>query len=82
MTGAELYDDPCIKCEEMMQPYLDHALSHSEYLEAEAHLDGCTYCRKRYRFESNLRQYVRMSCVEQMDPALKEKLGALRTPLV
>jgi anti-sigma factor (TIGR02949 family) len=81
MSGADLYDDPCVKCEEMMQPFLDHALSDSEYLEAESHLDTCSYCRKRYHFESTLRQYVRRSCVESMDPALKEKLSALRTPL-
>ena len=81
MTGY-FGDVGCEKCEEMMQPYLDRALSPAEYAEAEQHLNGCTYCRKRYRFEESLRRYVRQSCVEQMDPALKAKLGALRTPLV
>jgi predicted anti-sigma-YlaC factor YlaD len=65
----------------MMQPYLDRALNEIEYFEAEEHLEGCSYCRKRYRFEATLRQYVRQTCVEAMDPALKAKLVALRTPL-
>jgi uncharacterized CHY-type Zn-finger protein len=81
MTGYNLSDDGCAKCEEMMQPYLDHALSDWEVAEAESHLDRCTYCRKRYRFEESLRLYVRLSCAEQMDPSLKAKLAALRTPL-
>ena len=32
--------DPCAKCEEMMQPYLDRDLTDERVLEAEAHLDG------------------------------------------
>ena len=75
-------DVGCDKCEQLMQPYLDRVLSFSEYQEAEAHLDGCSYCRKRYRFEATLRTYVRETCAEQMDPALKAKLVSLRTPLV
>jgi predicted anti-sigma-YlaC factor YlaD len=71
----------CRKCEEMMQPYLDRVLSDAEYAEAEQHLDSCSYCRTRYRFEATLRQYVRQTCVEVMDPALKAKLVSLRTPL-
>jgi anti-sigma factor (TIGR02949 family) len=66
----------------MMQPYMDRALDEAEIAEAEAHLDSCSYCRKRYRFEATLRQYVRKTCVEQMDPALKARLVALRTPLL
>jgi anti-sigma factor (TIGR02949 family) len=74
-------DVGCEGCEAMMQPYLDRELDEKEYREAEEHLEGCSYCRKRYRFEASLRQYVRVACVEQMDPALKAKLVALRTPL-
>jgi mycothiol system anti-sigma-R factor len=73
--------DPCEKCEEVMQPYLDRALDEEERAEAEAHLDRCGYCRKRYRFEESLRQFVRKACSEEMPPELKEKLAALRTPL-
>lgn len=65
-----------------MQPYLDRALTNAELAEAENHLDACSYCRKRYRFEASLRTYVRKSCAETMDPALKAKLVALRTPLL
>lgn len=75
-------DCGCGKCEELMQPYLDRALTDAEFAEAELHLDACSYCRKRYRFEASLRTYVRKSCVETMDPALKAKLVALRTPLI
>ena len=74
--------DPCAHCEEMMQPYMDRVITDLERAEAEAHLDECTYCRKRYRFEVHLRRYVRQATAEQMPPQLKEKLSALRTPLL
>jgi hypothetical protein len=64
-----------------MQPYLDRVLNDSERAEAEAHLDLCSYCRKRYRFEEHLRQFVRQAVVEPMPPELKRKLAELRTPL-
>ncbi len=74
--------DPCDKCEQMMQPYLDRVLTDGEIVEAEQHLDGCDYCRKRYRFEVEFRTFVRQAAVaEPMPPELKEKLRALRTPL-
>jgi anti-sigma factor (TIGR02949 family) len=73
--------DPCEKCEEMLQPYLDRELTEAEHHEAEAHLNDCTYCRKRYTFEISLRRYVRSAWSEGMPPELKEKLAALRTPL-
>jgi anti-sigma factor (TIGR02949 family) len=74
--------DPCVKCEELLQPYLDRTLTETEHREAETHLDHCSYCRKRYRFEASLRRYVRQAWTEGMPPELKEKLAALRTPLV
>jgi anti-sigma factor (TIGR02949 family) len=73
--------DPCEKCEQMMQPFLDRVLSEQERLEAEEHLAGCEYCRKRYRFEEEFRRFVRLAAAEPMPPELKEKLRALRTPL-
>jgi anti-sigma factor (TIGR02949 family) len=73
--------DPCDKCEELLQPYLDRELSDAERAEAEAHLDGCSYCRKRYRFEEELRRFVRQAALEEMRPDLKQKLAELRTPL-
>ena len=79
MTGYAF--DPCAKCEEMMQPYLDRELDEVQVREAEEHLERCTYCRRRYRFEVSLRRYVRTAASEQMPPQLKEKLMALRTPL-
>jgi len=73
--------DPCDRCEEMMQPYLDGALSEAEVAEAEEHLERCKWCAKRYRFEERLRHYVRVELSEPMRPELKAKLAALRTPL-
>jgi mycothiol system anti-sigma-R factor len=73
--------DPCEECEKLLQPYLDRELSDAERAEAEAHLDECSYCRKRYRFEEELRKFVRQAAVEEMPPALKQKLADLRTPL-
>jgi predicted anti-sigma-YlaC factor YlaD len=40
-------DVGCDACEKMMQPYLDRALNEIEHLEAEEHLERCSYCRKR-----------------------------------
>jgi anti-sigma factor (TIGR02949 family) len=79
MTGA--YEDPCSHCEQVMQPYLDHILTEAERAEAEAHLDECEWCRRRYRFEESLRVYVRQAVSEPMPAQLKEKLAALRIPL-
>jgi anti-sigma factor RsiW len=79
MTDSQL--DPCAHCEEMMQPYLDHTLSEDERLEAESHLAGCDWCRRRYRFEESLRIYVHQVVTEPMPAELKQKLSALRIPL-
>jgi len=73
--------DPCEKCEEMMQPYLDGALTDAEVQEAERHLERCTWCAKRYRFEERFRHFVRVAVSEPISPELKAKLAALRTPL-
>ena len=77
-----LHDDPWDNCEEMLQPYLDRELTTMERAEAEAHLDTCEYCRRRYRFEVELRRYVRQAVSEDMSPELKMKLAELRTPLL
>jgi len=72
----------CDECEQWMQPYMDRVLTDAERAEAEAHLDDCAYCRKRYRFEEHVRQFVRqVVAVEPMPVDLKQKLAALRTPL-
>ena len=73
--------DPCAHCEEMMQPYMDRVVTDAERAEAESHLDGCAYCRKRYRFEEKLRQFVHQAVHEPMPVELKTKLASLRTPL-
>ena len=77
MTADEL----CDWCEEVLQPYLDRELTAGERKEAEAHLAGCTYCRKRYKFEDGLRRLVRQAVIEPMEPALKARLANLRLEL-
>jgi anti-sigma factor RsiW len=74
--------DPCAHCEEMMQPYMDRVLTDAERAEAETHLNGCAYCRKRYRFEDDLRTFVQQAAHAELMPVeLKLKLADLRTPL-
>ena len=73
-------DCTCDHCDEVMQPYLDRQLTPEERAEAESHLNSCTYCGKRYTFETELRVYVKTACHEEMSPELKAKLVALRLP--
>jgi anti-sigma factor (TIGR02949 family) len=70
--------EPCERCEQMMQPYLDRELGDAEVAEAEGHLDGCEYCRRRYRFELTLRRYIRTTAEERMPDGLRAKLLELR----
>ena len=71
--------DPCGRCEELLQDFLDRTLSDSEWREAEVHLEGCDYCRRRYRFEVSLRQYVQTTAVERMPAGLMDRLSQLRS---
>jgi hypothetical protein len=73
--------DPCARCEELLQPFLDRELTVDEQALAEQHLERCLHCRKRYTFEVSLRRYVRLVADEPMSPELKQKLLSLRTPL-
>ena len=70
--------DDCEKCEELLQGFLDRKLTAAEVAVAESHLDGCDYCRRRYKFEESLRQYVKLSAVERMPAGLMERLVDLR----
>jgi len=72
----------CDECEQWMQPYMDRVLTDAERAEAEVHLNECAYCRKRYRFEEHVRQFVRQAVIEPMPLELKQKLSELRTPLL
>lgn len=76
MTGHS----PCEKCEELLQGYLDRDLNAEEVEVAESHLNGCDYCRRRYRFEESLRRYIRLSASERMPAGLMQKLAELRDP--
>jgi anti-sigma factor (TIGR02949 family) len=73
-------DADCEKCEELLQGYLDRDLTAEEVQIAEGHLDGCDYCRRRYRFEERLRRYIRISATERMPAGLLAKLAELRGP--
>jgi len=78
MNRSSASSDDCEKCEELLQGFLDRELTSSEVVQAESHLDGCDYCRRRYKFEESLRRYVKLSAVERMPPGLIEKLAQLR----
>ena len=64
-----------------MQPYLDGVLSDEQVQDAWEHLASCPGCEKRYRFEEELRRFVRVAVDEPMPPELMAKLSDLRTPL-
>ncbi len=72
------HDPGCERCEELLQGYLDRDLAPDEVVLAEGHLDGCDYCRRRYRFEERLRRYIRVSASERMPAGLLAKLTELR----
>ena len=72
------HDPDCEKCEELLQGYLDRDLAPDEVLVAERHLNGCDYCRRRYRFEQTLRRYIKVSASERMPAGLVAKLAQLR----
>ena len=72
--------DPCDWCEDVLQPYLDRELTDSEMREAERHLDTCSDCRKRYRFEESLRRYVRQA-IDPMPAEMRARLSDLRLEL-
>jgi anti-sigma factor (TIGR02949 family) len=69
----------CDDCESMMQPYLDGVLSDEEVTEAREHLARCPGCDKRFRFEEELRRFVRIATVEPMPPGLMARLAGLRS---
>ena len=71
-------DADCEKCEELLQGYLDRDLKLEEVQTAEGHLNGCDYCRRRYRFEAELRRYIRTTASERMPAGLMAKLAELR----
>jgi anti-sigma factor (TIGR02949 family) len=71
-------DEDCERCEELLQGYLDRELTETEHAVAQLHLDGCDYCKRRYRFEVTLRRYVRTTAAERMPPELMAKLLQLR----
>jgi anti-sigma factor (TIGR02949 family) len=74
-------DELCEWCEEVLQPFVDRDLTDAERQQAQKHLDACAYCKRRYRYEAELRRLVRQTVVEPMAPALKKRLSELRLEL-
>ena len=70
-------EDPCEKCEELLQPFLDRELNDEERALAEEHLNLCAYCRKRYRFEAALRRFVRQAVSEDRVEARVDRSHAM-----
>jgi len=73
--GSDCVD--CDKCEELLQRFIDRDLTESERAEAEQHLAECGYCRTRYRFEEDLRRYVKQAAAEPCPEGLKKRLAEL-----
>ena len=73
------HDPDCEKCEELLQGYLDRDLAPEEVVIAEGHLDGCDYCRRRYRFEETCAA-TSARASERMPVGLLAKLAELRGP--
>lgn len=71
----------CLECEERMQPYLDRVLDEREVEEAKQHLADCDDCERHYRFEADLRVFIREAAAEPMRPELVERLAQLRIAL-
>lgn len=71
----------CVECEQLLQPYLDRVLTAAELREAEEHLEECSYCRRAYRFEEQLRMFVRQAAAEPIPAHLKQRLADLRISL-
>lgn len=69
----------CGHCEQLLQLYVDGELAGEESREAEAHLDACGYCRRRYRFERLFRAYLREVAGEPLPEPLRAKLSSLKT---
>jgi anti-sigma factor (TIGR02949 family) len=69
----------CDDCEKMMQPYMDRVLSEQEITEAQEHLERCPHCDRRYKFEEDLRHYVRVATDEPMTAELRAKLVGMRS---
>jgi anti-sigma factor (TIGR02949 family) len=63
----------------MMQPYMDGMLSDEEVEEAREHLERCPPCERRFRFEEQLRHFVKVATDEPMPAGLRERLESLRT---
>jgi anti-sigma factor (TIGR02949 family) len=71
----------CADCEQLLQPYLDRELNDAERVEAEQHLEACSYCARRYRFEAELRRFVRTAATEPMPADLRARLASIRIAL-
>ncbi len=65
----------CHDCIEKLALYTDRELNDSEVVEVRHHLEDCPPCNDRFRFESDLKRLIRVSCEKDRAPeSLRAKL--------
>jgi anti-sigma factor (TIGR02949 family) len=68
----------CREAERRLQEYVDRQLTDDEIDRIEQHLAVCERCTNCYRFETEVRLYVREACVTEPCPeTLKLRLRSL-----
>ena len=80
MAGYEI--DPCEKCEEVMQPYLDRVLERRRACaRPRSTSTAARYCAQALPLRGEpARSSCAKCCDEEMPPELKQKLASLSTP--
>ena len=70
-----------LDCEEAarrLHTFLDRELDEAEVAEVQAHLDNCTECHSKFRFEASLKRLIKTSSSEQSASAsLRDRLSKL-----
>ncbi len=66
----------CRECMDQLEQFADRELSDAEVVKVQAHLDTCSPCMERYRFEASLKRVVRVCC--EQDKAPEELRARLR----
>ena len=68
----------CREAERRLQEYVDRSLTAAEIARIEEHLAICERCANCYRFETEVRTYVREACAAEPCPeTLKLRLRSL-----
>ena len=68
----------CREAEQRLQDYVDRQLTEADIGAIEEHLAVCEHCAACYRFEVEVRSYVRQACAAEPCPeTLKLRLRSL-----